>query len=266
LTRLLEPYGNFSLMGVLWSAVGASFPYERFTGLVEVVGGGLLFFPRTELAGALVCLLATVEVFVLNLTYDVSVKLFSLHLLLMSVVLVAPYAKRIVRAILITTARARWAEVAQAAFGLYLLGMAGYQASQVYAEHGDPAPKPALYGVWTIDRMEIDGTERLPLVTDYARWRRVVVQDATTMVFGRMDDSFLVLDAKVNSDAKTISLARGGAPAGSLTFEQPLPSHLILDGRIDGHALHMEMQFVDHRNFQLLSRGFHWVQDGGVNR
>ena len=48
LLRLLEPYGNFSPMGVLWASIGASFPYERFTGIVEVVGGSLLFVPRTH--------------------------------------------------------------------------------------------------------------------------------------------------------------------------------------------------------------------------
>src|SRR6185295_3914366 len=66
LTRLLEPYGNFSPMGVLWYSIGASFPYERFTGIVEVVGGSLLFVPRTQLAGVLILIAATFQVFMLN--------------------------------------------------------------------------------------------------------------------------------------------------------------------------------------------------------
>jgi hypothetical protein len=100
LTRLLEPYGNFSPMGALWYSIGASFPYERFVGLVEVVAGGLLFVPNTQLAGALLSLGATVEVFMLNMTYDVPVKLFSIHLVVISVVLIAPYTKQIVDATL----------------------------------------------------------------------------------------------------------------------------------------------------------------------
>jgi hypothetical protein len=49
--------------------------YESFTGTVELLGGVLLFFPRTTLLGALICLIGAGEVFVLNLTYDVPVKL-----------------------------------------------------------------------------------------------------------------------------------------------------------------------------------------------
>ena len=38
LTRLLEPFGNFSPMGVLWYSVGASHPYEIFAGSAELLG------------------------------------------------------------------------------------------------------------------------------------------------------------------------------------------------------------------------------------
>ena len=52
LTRLLEPFGNFSPMGVLWYSIGASRPYEMFTGSVELLCGILLLVPRTQLLGA----------------------------------------------------------------------------------------------------------------------------------------------------------------------------------------------------------------------
>src|SRR5262249_770946 len=95
LTRLVEPYGNFSPMGVLWYSIGASPAYEMFVGGAEMVGGILLFFPRTAMLGALVCLADVIEVFALNMTYDVPVKLFSFHLILMSLVLLAPELRRI---------------------------------------------------------------------------------------------------------------------------------------------------------------------------
>jgi len=59
LTRLLEPFGNFSPMGVLWYSVGASRPYEIFTGCAELTAGILLLVPRLATLGALVCLADT---------------------------------------------------------------------------------------------------------------------------------------------------------------------------------------------------------------
>ena len=95
LTRLLEPYGNFSPMAVLWSSIGASTSYEIFAGCAETLGGLLLLTPRTTTLGALVCLADMIQVFMLNMTYDVPVKLFSFHLILFSLFLLAPDARRL---------------------------------------------------------------------------------------------------------------------------------------------------------------------------
>jgi hypothetical protein len=265
LSRLLEPYGNFSPMGVLWYSIGASFPYERFTGVVEVVGGSLLFLPRTQLAGALILAGATLEVFMLNMTYDVPVKLFSFHLFVMSVVLIAPYAKVIGASVLRVDARSRWAAVAQAVAGLYLLGMAGYSGWQGW-QRGPAAPKPPLYGIWNIDRMTIDGVERAPLITDAERWRRVIVQNAGGIMFWRMDDTTTQYTAKVDTAAKTIVLQVTGTPAGTLTYNQTAADRLVFDGTVGDRAVHMDTRLVDHTRFLLLSRGFHWVQEFPFNR
>ena len=79
LQRLVEPFGNFSPMGVLWYSIGASFPYERFAGSMELLGATLLFIPRLSLLGAMVTFATAVQIFTLNMTYDVPVKLFSIH-------------------------------------------------------------------------------------------------------------------------------------------------------------------------------------------
>ena len=50
LITLLEPFGNMSPMGVLWSSVGASQPYEIFAGCMEILGGLLLLFPAPSLS------------------------------------------------------------------------------------------------------------------------------------------------------------------------------------------------------------------------
>ncbi|HWW61910.1 MAG TPA: hypothetical protein VN181_11125, partial [Thermoanaerobaculia bacterium] len=54
LDRLLEPYGDASPMGLLWTFMGASTLYNLFTGAGEMAGGLLLFARRTQLLGALI--------------------------------------------------------------------------------------------------------------------------------------------------------------------------------------------------------------------
>lgn len=101
LTRLLTPYGHFSLQDVLWAQVGASPVFGVLTGIVELAIAVLLFVPRLTLLGALASLIATSFVFMLNMTYDIAVKLFSFHLVLMSLVLLGPDLRRLLNVLVL---------------------------------------------------------------------------------------------------------------------------------------------------------------------
>src|SRR3954462_10481215 len=142
LIRLLQPVGTLSPMGVQWVTVGSSPGYEIFTGLAEVVGGLLLIVPRTATLGALITLADLIEVFMLDMTYDVPVKLFAFHLILLSCFLLAPDFLRLVRFHLLRrptslsteeplfrSVRAnRIAFAAQIIFGLWLVAFNGHFA------------------------------------------------------------------------------------------------------------------------------------------
>jgi hypothetical protein len=79
LIRLLQPFGTLSPMGVLWASMGSAPAYEIFTGFAEVAGGLLLIVPRTATLGALVSCACMIQVFVLDMTYDVPAKLLAFH-------------------------------------------------------------------------------------------------------------------------------------------------------------------------------------------
>ena len=160
-------------MGVLWYSIGASRPYEMFTGASELLAGVLLFIPGTSLAGALVALAATTQIFTLNMTYDVPVKLFSFHLILMSLFLLAPEAKRLLNVLVLNrtdaavdAAAARAPSVADAAHWracswpgarTAFFSMSARQPRPGTRRGGGGAPKPPLYGIWLVDEMTIDG-------------------------------------------------------------------------------------------------------------
>ena len=95
--RLLQPYGDSSPMGLLWTFMGASTGYQIFGGLMELAGGYLLFFRRTTLLGALVSAGVLANILALNVFYDVPVKLFSAHLLLVACLIALPDVPRLVR-------------------------------------------------------------------------------------------------------------------------------------------------------------------------
>jgi hypothetical protein len=79
--RLYQRVGDMSPMGMLWTFLGSSPWYEIFCGAMEVLAAGLLFFRRTALLGAIVAAIVMFQVFVLNMCYDVPVKIYARHLL-----------------------------------------------------------------------------------------------------------------------------------------------------------------------------------------
>jgi hypothetical protein len=284
LTRLLEPYGNFSLMGVLWAKLGASPAYEMFTGFAEVTCAVLLFIPGLTTLGALMTFITTTQIFTLNMTYDVPVKLFSFHLILMSLFLLAPDVPRLFRAavlrrgvgdaperpLAIGRSRRRAIVVLQLALGGWLIWSAYGGVKESYYAFGAGAPRPALYGIWQIEKMTIDGVERAPLITDYDRWRRMVIQNAAAVMFQRMDDTFQGFGAKVDADAKTITFTRGAGPQaaqiGLFTFDQPSADRLVVEGTLQGKRLRMETRLFNRDDFLLMKSRFRWMQDVPFNR
>lgn len=287
LSRLIEPFGNFSPMGVLWSSIGSSTAYEIFAGSAEILAGLLVLIPRTATLGALVCLADMIQVFMLNMTYDVPVKLFSFHMILLSLFLLAPEAPRLVnfflsnlptgpsaQPALFRTRRAnRLALIAQIVLILYLVATNAYGSTQAWKRYGGGAPKSELYGIWNVDEFIMDGQIHAPLLTDASRWRRIVFQTPDSATFQRMDDTFIRYKVPFRAKdklalidpSKDLSL-KADDLKDLFNFQRPAQDRLVLDGSMDGHKIHMQLQLVDRNKFLLVSRGFHWIQEYPFNR
>lgn len=284
LGRLLEPYGNFSPMGVLWSSIGASQAYEIFAGSAEMLGGILLFVPRAATIGALVCLADVTQVFMLNMTYDVPVKLLSGHLILISLFLLAPESKRLANlfflnrtappsaeAPLFHSARANRAIVAaQILFGVWLVS-ANMHASILFYNryYGSGAPPSPLYGVWDVKDFSLDGKSLPPLITDEVRWRRLICDLHQSVSIQSMDeDAARRYRATIDMNAKTLALTSPTDKNGKaiFSFTQPAPNELVLDGVMAGHKVNAQLELFDRSKFLLVTRGFHWISERPLNR
>jgi len=277
LTALVTPVGDLTLSAMLWASIGASPAYEIFTGCVELLAGLLLLTPRTTLLGALIGLGAVVQVFVLNMTYDIGLKLISFHLIVLALVLIAPDASRLADVFVrhrpagIATEPAplrsrrgnRLALAVQLAFGAYLVGMYAYINVSYWQVAGGGAPKSALYGIWNVETLAIDGEIRAPQVNDYdRRWRRVIFDAPDAVVVQRTDDSFARYGASIDAGRGTVALTKGGSRtwAAALRFDQPSPDRLVLDGEMDGYHIRAGLRLVELDTLRLLNSTFRWVR------
>ncbi|MFT5513114.1 MAG: hypothetical protein ACI8SE_001514 [Bacteroidia bacterium] len=94
---LPEPNVVYAQLGTIskdllyWSAIGSSYWYTVIAGCLEVVAGFLLFFRKTQKAGLMLALVLFSNIVLVNFTFNISVKLFSLFLLFATFILFSQY-------------------------------------------------------------------------------------------------------------------------------------------------------------------------------
>jgi len=277
LTMLVTPVGELTLSALLWTSIGAAPPYQIFTGCIEVLAGVLLLFPRTTTLGAAIGLAALIQIFALNMTYDIGLKLVTLHMIALAAILLAADARRLADFFLrhrpaaastpALPVRTRQGQrvllVAQVVFGAYLLGMYAYMNWSFWQVGGGGKPRSALYGIWNVEQLSVDGQVRPAQLNDYdRRWRRVIFDAPDSVVFQRTDDSLATYGASLDAGSGTLALTKGSSRnwRATFTFERPSSERLIVDGEMDGHQIEAQLRRVDFEAFPLLNSSFRWIR------
>jgi uncharacterized membrane protein YphA (DoxX/SURF4 family) len=264
--RLLQPFGEASPMGLLWTFMGASAAYTIFTGLGELVGGLLLTTRRTTLAGALVSAGVLTHVVVLNFCYDVPVKLYSSVLLFHALFLLAPDAKRLAATVFAGPPRAAWWKVALRT--LAVVGFTAYLLQSAAAgrkNFGDLSPRSPLRGIWNVTQMTVDGVEQAPLLSNGTRWRRLVFDNQRYVAIQQVDDKLKRYSIALGP--KAFSLTRRVEPSfhAAFDYKRPDPRTLVLDGKMNGKRVHATMKLDADKQLLLRTRGFHWINEAPFN-
>lgn len=281
--RLIENVGSVSPMGLLWTFMGASATYQAFAGACEVLGGGLLLFGRTAVLGALTSAAVMTNVFVLNLSYDVPVKLFSGHLLFVALWLAAPHAARLAAvlvlqlpspapvaasAIVATRPWVRWSwRGVRLSAVLFLAIVPAVTAAQEQARRQRLERESPLHGVY--DVVSISGQPAIDFRdTDGSPWRRVGINAVGPAAVVRQSGAVRRFFLTADEEARTVTyspLFFDEAPI-TLTYTLVPPDGLRLHGQISGEAVVVDLRRLPAATSVLMDRGFHWINEHPFNR
>jgi hypothetical protein len=276
--RLTQQLGDMSPMGLLWTFMGFSTPYQMFTGSVEVLGGLLLLTRRTTLLGALITIVAMTQIFALNMSFDVPVKLYSFHYLLMALFLAAPELPRLFNVLILNrsveakpfTPMLGSIRFDRFAVVLRTLVVADMLYGQIHFSHktwnsmygGPPAP---LTGRWDVVEVQIDKKDAGK--NDPATWSWLDFSNKSLRL-ASLKPPAAVYRVTWNPDEKKLTLGKFADPTWSATFTYNFAESdkLKLQGSMDSKEITATLKPAPEKHYELMNRGFRWIQEVPYNR
>ncbi|WP_435578980.1 hypothetical protein [Gilvibacter sp.] len=282
LLRLLQPIGDMSPMGLAWTYMAQSEGFNMFTGFMEVLGGLLLIPKRTQALGGIVVFGVMLQIFMMNMFYDIPVKLFSAHLMLFGLLIFAADWKRFSHVFIknkpteaveyykptkdpVYHTVMMWFKVAGVAILFALMGYQGYNAEHSF---GDKRPKPQYYGIWEAEEFVKNGDTIAPLITRSDRWRYLVIDRKGYAAVKMMNDSARRFNFIVDSTGYGLTMRSRSdtLTESNFTITQTDSIQLILKGVLDQDSLQIRLRARDLSQIRLINRGFHWINETPYNR
>ena len=284
LHQLATPLGDLLPMRLSWLFIGYSTPYQVFSGAAEVLAGLLLLYRRTATLGTFIALGVFINVMVLNLCYDIPVKIFSMQLVLACLFLLANEAGRIWDFFVLNKPaatgslyafryRRKWMRVTRivlkVAFIIIVVGLQFAYTFNIYKSvHKAAAEQVIRNGVYEVTDFSVNHRSIPMSLSDSLRWQDVIFEDGngstktTDTLFRRRygrgyftysaDDQLHLLTFKKFKDDSVALLV--------FRYDMPDSNSLYLWGRRGADSLYVELQRTN-RHFQLAERQFHWLSE-----
>ena len=276
---LPEPNTLFTTLGntyrdlLYWSTMGSSHSYNIFLGLTEIIAAVLLFFRRTRIAGSLLAIGILVNIVMVNFSFDISVKVYSLFLLLLAVVIAVPDGKRLssfffnvpAGNLIINTQPAptakyfRWLK---AAVILYVFASVLYVYIKSENYNDDLARRPPFHGAYEVELFINGGDTIPPLITDSYRWRRVFVHRQGYVIIQGMNDGmqdYLFVADTINR--KWIMKNESTGKESEFLFSDENGKDVILRSAPGPDSLIIYLSKIDLSSLPLLQKEFNWTID-----
>ena len=288
LSQMATPLGDFLPMRFSWMFMGYSLPYQSFSGFMEVTAGLLLLFRRTTTFGALVASGVFINVMIMNLSYDIPVKLFSTHLVVMCFVLLVYDYNRVFafifnRAVMqcnlySVSFSKKWMRISKLilklGFIIVIVILPFKNSWTSYQQvHNRKETKPFKAGMYEV-RKFVKNKDTIPYTySDSLRWQEIIfendgrrgsIKTTDTMFWQRYRRGYFTYTTDTVNH--TIEVKRTNFVMGEniflfrLNYNMPDSNTIRMFGAIRKDSVFVEL-VKTNRRFQLSERQFHWLSE-----
>ena len=286
LSQLATPLGDLLPMRFSWMFMGYSFSYQAFSGALEVLAGLLLLFRRTSTFGALMAAGVFTNVMMLNMSYDIPVKLFSTHIVVMCIILLAYDYKRIFSFAYNGAAvpgnlyqvsfSKKWMRILKLILKLaFILVIVILPISDSWTRYKEintrKEIKPIKEGIYEVKKFVVNN-DTIPYISnDSLRWQDVIFQgdgsgsvNTTDTLFRQRyrRGYFTYTTDTVNQtiEFKKLNVRFESFFLFRLKYGLPDSNTIRLYGMIRKDSVFAELKKTN-RHFQLAEKQFHWLSE-----
>ena len=264
--RLFEtPFGSLSAPQLFWAFMGYSKVYGTFIAISEITGGFLLLFSRTKLIGSIMIIIIMVNVLLLDIAFLNSAIIFSIHLLLIAIIILYPHLKRIINFLIFKKTEAlenvdyffqsKRLRLVKAI--LKSLVIIGFVYLDLYPGVGKLFVKkidPPLYGVYQIKKFET-GQDSSIIAADSIRWRRLII-DRRSSFITTMADFTSIYKTSIDTIKKTFNIisVKDTTDKYYFTYSEIADSSLIIRGNWKGKDVFINAKKKNIQEYFLINR------------
>lgn len=280
LNRLEGMIGNHNGMSYLWTFMSYSEFYTMTSGWIEVIGGMFLLFRKTTFIGAFMLFIAMANVVLIDIGYDVRVKMFAIHLFLMTLLLLAYDYRRILRFFisnkatkpsevppLFTTKKSkRIGYVLKGVLLTYYIVSCSINFSN-RLENQTTNRYPSLTSYHTVELFVKNG-DTIPLDTSNGAWKTISINGASyipeTLMITKDDGYGANYSFKADTLAKTMQFhpMRGDTnDVYQFTYKPLADKTYVFEGTHLQDTFWIKTKAKTLKDYQLTSRGIKWITD-----
>ena len=259
---LFTPLGMLSKDILFWSSMGTSSSYNTFMGLIEVIPAFLLLHHRTRLLGGLIAFGVLVNVLMINIGFDITVKLLSTYLVLVSLYVLSPFLKSL-NAFFITNKESTKPEtrlslkpktrtIVKTLLVILLFTEVLFGYVQIGSFNGREMEKIQHFGSYSIKQGDSN-------VLNYKDIERIHIHSKGYLILENKDGAFIDLPIHIAPD-QSIVIPQENA----LIHVSRQRTLAIFDIQKDGKSTSIVTEKYDLNELPVNDDSFHWTVDGMI--
>ena len=271
---LFTPLGQLSKDILFWSTMGASYGYTVFGGVLEVFAGGLILFNKTRAVGLLIAIGILGNVVAINFGFDISVKIYSIFLLLLALLLLSPQFKRLFQFLVLQqNVRLKVPSETMPVFfnksirltaKTFVIGMILLETLYPYIASGnfndDNFSRPYLHGAYEVIQIKVNNQ---PVPLPDSPVKRVFVHRRGFIILQNQQGQMQDFKLEVNQVKQQLLLTDYQLKQTNMAYtHHPKDSTLTLQYTKQRQRIQLQTKAINWRNLPTIKTQFHWRVDG----